>query len=93
MQDWSVLKIWNIYHVWILSTDPDKICMDGQIDGEGKNNPLAKIYFIFLKIILKKHLHCNFLFHMTFELVPFKLAAPVEPSLMISHKITGPLEK
>ncbi len=27
---------------------------------------------------------------MTFELVPFKMAAPIEPSLMISHKIMGP---
>ncbi len=28
--------------------------------------------------------------HMTFELVPFKMAAPIESNLMISHKVMGP---
>ncbi len=35
-------------------------------------------------------LHYNFLYLMTSELVLLKMAAPIEPSLMISHKITGP---
>ncbi len=32
----------------------------------------------------------SFLFLMTFELVPFKMAAPIEPNFLISHKIACP---
>ncbi len=46
------------------------------------------IYLIFL--IKWFFFKLQFLFLITFELVLFNMAAPIEPSLMISHKITRP---